>query len=116
MEATQGILASQTSDGWAVEIDHAVIRVESFTMQTANGDDANLAFDPAIVELVPDTVLIDEIRDTGAYADVDPEGESFSPNNALDASPVNQQFFRRNGIFGFEVVAEPICNRFEYRE
>ncbi|MGF1467387.1 MAG: hypothetical protein ACFCGT_14775 [Sandaracinaceae bacterium] len=62
MEASQGILASQTADGWVVEFDHAVIRVEDFSLRTANGDDANVAFDPLVVELVPETSLIDEIR------------------------------------------------------
>jgi hypothetical protein len=30
--------------------------------------------------------------------------------------PINQQFLRRYGVFGFEVVTEPVCSRFEYGE
>ena len=30
--------------------------------------------------------------------------------------PINQQFLCRYSIFGFEVVTEPVCRRFEYGE
>src|SRR6185369_11134593 len=30
--------------------------------------------------------------------------------------PINQQLLRRYGVFGFEVVTEPVCSRLEYGE
>ena len=29
---------------------------------------------------------------------------------------INQQFLRRYCIFGFQIVTEPVCSRFEYGE
>ncbi|MEM6957237.1 MAG: hypothetical protein AAF411_12095 [Myxococcota bacterium] len=50
-EAEDGIPASRTADGFAVEFDELVLAVDGFFARTATGDDAMLPNEAAIVDL-----------------------------------------------------------------
>lgn len=61
-EARDGITAEQTADGWAVEIDHAVISLTDIRLATSAGEDAMIAVEPTVVELVPSPSLAFELE------------------------------------------------------
>jgi hypothetical protein len=52
-EARDGIAPTQTEDGWAVDFDHAVLSLTDVRVRTVAGEDAMVAVEPVLVELVP---------------------------------------------------------------
>lgn len=61
-EARDGIVASATADGWAVELDHAVLSLVDFRMRTSAGEEAVLDVEPAVIELVPSPDIVFEVE------------------------------------------------------
>lgn len=60
-EARSGISATQTADGWAVELDHAVLAVRGVRLRTSSGEEAAIEVEPTLVELVPNPALVYEL-------------------------------------------------------
>jgi hypothetical protein len=60
-EARDGISATQTADGWAVELDHAVIALQGVRLRTSSGQEADVEVEPTLVELVPSPTLVYEL-------------------------------------------------------
>jgi len=60
-EARAGITAEQTADGWAVELDHAALSLTDLRLRTEAGDDAMVAVEPVVVELVPEPAVAFEL-------------------------------------------------------
>jgi hypothetical protein len=61
-EARMGITAQQTADGWAVELDHAVIVLTDVQLRTGAGEDAMVAVEPVAIELVPEPAVAFELE------------------------------------------------------
>jgi len=59
-EARDGIKAAQFADGYAVEYEHALLSVSQFHLRTTDGEDANLEYSPAVVDLIPTPVTLFE--------------------------------------------------------
>lgn len=57
-EATAGLAASETADGWAVRFEHAVLSVVDLRARSSAGADAALGAEPVVVDLVGGSVLV----------------------------------------------------------
>ncbi|MEM9072783.1 MAG: hypothetical protein AAGE52_30030 [Myxococcota bacterium] len=57
VEARMGISSEQTADGFSVRFDHVVLELQDFVATTMRGEDAQLAADPVLIELVPSSAV-----------------------------------------------------------
>ena len=56
-EATSGVPATATDDGWSVRFAHVALQLEQVLLRTTAGEDAALAMDPVVVELTRGSAL-----------------------------------------------------------
>lgn len=56
-EATSGVPATATDDGWSVRFTHVALQLEQVLLRTTAGEDAAIPMDPVVVELTRGSAL-----------------------------------------------------------
>jgi hypothetical protein len=58
VETREGIAKQRFADGYAVQYDHAILSVSSFSLRTMDGDSVELTASPTVVDLVPSSIEV----------------------------------------------------------